>query len=81
MNYKDNINSPIYDPPIYDDEVLIDMWGSDFDVDSDRSDIEYISFPAWRTKDNVLIPIKDMETSHIKNCIKMIYKSNGTWRP
>lgn len=43
-------------------------------------DIEYISIPAWRMKDGKLIAIRDMGTSHIKNCIKMIYRSNGTWR-
>lgn len=31
-------------------------------------------------KDGELIAIKNMDTSHIKNCIKIIYKSNGTWR-
>lgn len=31
-------------------------------------------------KDDELIAIKDMDTSYIKNCIKMIYKSNGKWR-
>ena len=43
-------------------------------------DIEYISIPAWRMADGNLIAIKDMDTSHIKNCIKMIYRHNGTWR-
>ena len=43
--------------------------------------VEYISIPAWRTADGNLIAIRDMETSHIKNCIKMIYRRNGTWRP
>lgn len=53
--------------------------GSDYDIDSER-DIEYISIPAWRMKDGNLIAIQDMDTSHIKNCIKMIYRHNGTWR-
>ena len=52
---------------------------SDYDIDSEK-DIEYISIPAWRMKDGKLIAIRDMDTSHIKNCIKMIYRSNGTWR-
>ena len=52
---------------------------SDYDIDSEK-DIEYISIPAWRMKDGKLIAIRDMETSYIKNCIKMIYRSNGTWR-
>lgn len=42
--------------------------------------IEHHVVPAWRTNDGELIAIKDMKTSHIKNCIKMIYKRNGTWR-
>lgn len=54
-------------------------YGSDYDIDSER-DIEYISIPAWRMKDGNLIAIQDMDTSHIKNCIKMIYRHNGTWR-
>lgn len=54
-------------------------YSSDYDIDSEK-DIEYISIPAWRMKDGKLIAIRDMETSHIKNCIKMIYRSNGTWR-
>ena len=55
-------------------------YGSDYDIDSEK-DIEYISIPAWRMKDGNLIAIQDMDTSHIKNCIKMIYRHNGTWRP
>lgn len=54
-------------------------YSSDYDIDSEK-DIEYISIPAWRMKDGNLIAIQDMDTSHIKNCIKMIYRSNGTWR-
>lgn len=34
----------------------------------------------WRTANGTRIAIKDMETSHIKNCLKMIYRSNGQWR-
>lgn len=30
--------------------------------------------------DGNLIAIQDMDTSHIKNCMKMIYKRNGNWR-
>lgn len=58
------------------------LYGSDYDIDSERleEDIEFIQIPAWRMKDGKLIAIRDMETSHIKNCIKMIYRSNGTWR-
>ena len=57
-------------------------YGSDYDRDSEilNEGIEFIAIPAWRMKDGELIAIKDMDTSHIKNCIKMIYKSNGKWR-
>ena len=57
-------------------------YDSDYDIDSEIFDdgIEFLAIPAWRTKDGELIAIKDMDTSHIKNCIKMIYKSNDTWR-
>lgn len=41
---------------------------------------EHYVVPAWRQADGIIIPIKDMETSHIKNCIHMIHRKNGTWR-
>lgn len=41
---------------------------------------EHHVVPVWKQADGNLIAIKDMETSHIKNCIKMIYRKNGTWR-
>lgn len=63
-----------------EDLALEALYGSDYDLDSTRSSVEFISIPAWRMKNGELIAIKDMDTSHIKNCIKMIYKSNGTWR-
>ena len=63
-----------------EDLALEALYGSDYDLDSTRSSVEFISIPAWRMKNGKLIAIKDMDTSHIKNCIKMIYKSNGTWR-
>ena len=57
-------------------------YGSDYDIDSETLDegIEFMVFPAWRMRNGKLIAIKDMDTSHIKHCIKMIYESNGTWR-
>lgn len=53
----------------------------DYSMDSASNEVEFISIPAWRMKDGNLIAIQDMDTSHIKNCIKMIYRHNGTWRP
>ena len=63
-----------------EDQALEALYGSDYDLDSTHLSVEFISIPAWRMKDGKLIAIRDMETSHIKNCIKMIYRSNGTWR-
>ena len=63
-----------------EDLALKAIYGNDYELDSTRSSVEIISIPAWRMKNGELIAIKDMDTSHIKNCIKMIYKSNGTWR-
>ena len=63
-----------------EDLALEALYGSDYDLDSTRSSVEFISIPAWRMRNGKLIAIKDMDTSHIKHCIKMIYESNGTWR-
>lgn len=71
-----------YEAQMYDgleDLAFEAIYSSDYDIDSEK-DIEYISIPAWRMKDGNLIAIQDMDTSHIKNCIKMIYRHNGTWR-
>ena len=64
----------------FEDQALEAPYDSDYDLDCARSGIEFIAIPAWRMKDGKLIAIRDMETSHIKNCIKMIYRSNGKWR-
>ena len=63
-----------------EDLALEALYCSDYDLDSTHSGVEFISIPAWRMRNGKLIAIKDMDTSHIKNCIKMIYRSNGTWR-
>lgn len=58
-----------------------ECYGSDFDIDRENYEpIETISIPAWRTASGTLLAIQHMDTSHIKNCIKKIYRSNGTWR-
>lgn len=68
MSYAEDMNLDTFD-------------GNDFiRMQEEENEIEYISIPAWRMKDGKLIAIQDMETSHIKNCIKLIYRSNGTWR-
>lgn len=78
MSYAEDNNHDL------DPEFLgLSSYGSDYDLDSTRlikDEVEFISIPAWRMADNTLIAIQDMDTSHIKNCIKMIYRSNGTWR-
>ena len=63
-----------------EDQALEVLYDSDYDLNFTHLSVEFISIPAWRMKDGKLIAIRDMETSHIKNCIKMIYRSNGTWR-
>ena len=40
---------------------------------------EFVNLSVWRTKANENIAIKDMTTSHIKNCIKLIVK-RVDWR-
>ena len=82
MSYADDMGFPGLEDLIPDEEKQNFLHGSDFDIDSEglEEDIEFIAIPAWRMKDGRLIAIRDMDTSHIKNCIKMIYRSNGTWR-
>lgn len=41
----------------------------DYDID------EMLDTGYWTTKDDKRLEIKDMETSHIKNCINLILKS------
>lgn len=61
-------------------------WGLDsFDIndilrwEQEEQEVEYIGIPAWRMKNGELIALQDMDTSHIKNCIRMIHRNNG-WR-
>jgi hypothetical protein len=44
-------------------------WLVDYDLD------EILDTGYWTTKDGKRLQIKDMETSHIKNCINYILKS------
>jgi hypothetical protein len=52
----------------------------DLVLDQEEREQELLENHLWETRDGSLYNIHDMETSHIKNCIKMIYKSNGRWR-
>lgn len=40
----------------------------------------YPNNPIWIGADGQRYNIEDMSTSHIKNCLKLIYKNNGNWR-
>ena len=76
--YDDNIG--IYD---LDEEFIYgDSNESEEVTYVDNQGIEYDMMPVacWRTKENVLIPIKDMSYRHIRNCMWLIHKSRDTWR-
>lgn len=77
MSYAEDFNHDL------DPEFLgLSLYGSDYDLDSERLEKgeEFIEITVWRMRDGSLIAIKDMTTSHIKNCIKMIHRSGDTWR-
>jgi hypothetical protein len=58
-----------------------DWFGTeDIALDAEQDYQSQLEDHLWETKDGFLIKIEDMETSHIKNCLHKIYKSNGTWR-
>lgn len=40
----------------------------------------YVKEPVWITSDGRQMRIPEMSTTHIKNCIKLIYSKNGNWR-
>lgn len=40
----------------------------------------YPQHPIWITQEGKHLTIDEMSTQHIKNCLKEIYKRNGTWR-
>ena len=42
---------------------------------------ENIRNNIWIAKDGTKYSISEMTTSHIKNCIRMIRRSNYRWRP
>ena len=50
-------------------------YGSDFDIDS-KNLLDY-----WTTADGTVIPICEMDTRHIKNCINKIAKSVNNDKP
>lgn len=45
---------------------------------NDSEDFDYT--PCWITKDGNTLRIKDMTTSHIRNCMRMIERSDFEWR-
>lgn len=46
----------------------------------ERHNQELLENRIWVTSDGHSIPISEMDTQHIKNCIHLIYKRNGNWR-
>lgn len=68
----DNMNYPNY-------EGILEFCSSE-DTDWDSMWMYYPieDYSIWKQKDGTKIPIKDMTTSHIKNCIKMIVRKE--WR-
>lgn len=50
-------------------------WGHDVDFDESLLCPETTVKTVWETREGVRIKIKDMATSHIKNCIKMLYRN------
>lgn len=58
-------------------------WAEDNMIDLDPEGLDLFNEEIWECKNGKRIPIKNMTTNHIKNCIKMIVKSikNGhNWR-
>ena len=59
------------------DDIPYEYWASY----TNKEGVEFVGkLPVWITNEGKYLYIKDMTTSHIKNCIKLIYKKNGTWR-
>lgn len=58
-------NMDMADDPIYGCREIIVIPKKDYSV--------------WKTSNQSTIPITEMTTSHIKNCIKLIVRRNG-WR-
>lgn len=61
-------------------------WDSAWERDTDSLEEVYkhqenIKKSIWVAKDGTKYLISKMQTSHIKNCIKMIQRSNYYWRP
>lgn len=52
-----------------------DSYGSDYDMDSQRLQ------RVWECKDGTTIPITEMSTRHIRNCIELIAKSIKRGKP
>ena len=50
---------------VEDDDYIYELEARKFD-----------SFKRWKTRDGRILNINDMETSHIKNCMKMLERKN-----
>ena len=58
------------------EDLLVDRMIIESNIPTDSITQEIL----WETKDLDLIPISQMTTHHIQNCIRMILKSNKRWR-
>ena len=53
----------------------------DLALDAIYKEDEDLRNSIWIAKDGTKYSISEMTTSHIKNCIRMIQRSNYRWRP
>lgn len=53
----------------------------DLALDAIYKEDENLRNSIWIAKDGTKYSISEMTTSHIKNCIRMIQRSNYRWRP
>lgn len=64
-----------------DDDEYIQLYESQAKIigehPKDHSKIQTSDQWIWTTKDGKELFVKDMDTNHIKNCIKMIYRKHG----
>lgn len=70
--YQDNLD---FCPPDYYtlEDNTIQFYNQTYDCPRLKTSDQWI----WTTKEGKEIPVREMDTNHIKNCIKMIYKKNG----
>jgi|LGOV01.1.fsa_nt_gb hypothetical protein len=62
----------------YGREVLEEMWIEE--LVEEQFIEKLLKNKEWQIKSGEILKIKDMETSHITNCINLIVKSEYKWR-